>query len=165
MQGAWVQSLVVELRSHTLCVAAKGLKYTKKKKIGLAWFLPYPGSSGKQARHSGFLGREECQCPLQQCKRGKEKVVKIWAFFIYPGFPGGSEVKASACNAGDLGSIPGSGISIPWRRKWQPTPVFLPGESHGQRSLVGYSPWGRKESETTERLHFHFSLSSFSKAP
>ena len=44
---------------------------------------------------------------------------------------------------------------IPWRRKWQPTPVSLPGESHGQRSLVGYSPWGRKESDTTERLHFH----------
>ena len=36
------------------------------------------------------------------------------------------------------------------RRKWQPTPVFLPGESHGQRSLVGYKPWGRKESDTTE---------------
>ena len=41
-----------------------------------------------------------------------------------------------------------------WRRKWQPTPVFLPGESHGQRSLVGYSPPGCKESDTTERLHF-----------
>ena len=39
---------------------------------------------------------------------------------------------------------------IPWRRAWQPTPVFLPGESHGQRSLVGYSPRGRKESDTTE---------------
>ena len=52
------------------------------------------------------------------------------------GFPGGSEVKASACNVGDLGSIPGSG-RFPWRRKWQPTPVFLPGESHGWRNLVG----------------------------
>ena len=41
---------------------------------------------------------------------------------------------------------------IPWRRKWQPAPVFLPGEFHGRRSLVGYSPWGRKESDTTERL-------------
>ena len=51
------------------------------------------------------------------------------------GFPGGSEVKASACNVEDLGSIPGSG-RFPWRRKWQPTPVFLPGESHGQRSLM-----------------------------
>ena len=37
-----------------------------------------------------------------------------------------------------------------WRRAWQPTPVFLPGESHGQMSLVGYSPWGCKESDTTE---------------
>ena len=44
---------------------------------------------------------------------------------------------------------------IPWRRKWQSTPVPLPGKSHGQRSLTGYSPWGRKESDTTERLHFH----------
>ena len=42
---------------------------------------------------------------------------------------------------------------IPWRRKWQPTPVLLPGESQGQRSLVGYSPWGRKESDTTEHTH------------
>ena len=41
-----------------------------------------------------------------------------------------------------------------WRRKWQPTPVFLPGESHGRRSLVDYSPWGHKEWDTTERLHF-----------
>ena len=46
-----------------------------------------------------------------------------------------------------------------WRRKWPPTPVFLPGESHGQRSLVGCSPWGRTESDITERLHFDFSLS------
>ena len=43
---------------------------------------------------------------------------------------------------------------VSWRRKWQPTPVFLPGESHGWRSLVGYSPWGRKGSDTNEQLHF-----------
>ena len=46
-----------------------------------------------------------------------------------------------------------------WRRQWHPTPVPLPGKSHGRRSLVGCSPWGRWESDTTERLHFHFSLS------
>ena len=46
---------------------------------------------------------------------------------------------------------PGSG-RFPWRRKWQPAPAFLPGESHGQRSPVGYSPGGCKESDTTERL-------------
>ena len=46
-----------------------------------------------------------------------------------------------------------------WRRQWQPTPVLLPGKSHGWRSLVGYSLWGRKELDMTEQLHFHFSLS------
>ena len=45
------------------------------------------------------------------------------------------------------------------RRQWHPTPVLLPGKSHGWRSLVGCNPWGRKELDTTERLHFHFSLS------
>ena len=71
------------------------------------------------------------------------------------GFPGGSDGKASDRNAGDLEFDPWVG-KIPWRRKWQPTPVFLPGKSHGQRTLVGCSLWGRKESDTTERLHFHF---------
>ena len=48
---------------------------------------------------------------------------------------------------------------ISWRRQWHPTPVLLPGKSHGRRSLVGFSPWGCEESDTTEQLHFHFSLS------
>ena len=45
-----------------------------------------------------------------------------------------------------------------WRRQWHPTPVLLPGKSHGRRALVGCSPWGRKESDMTEQLYFHFSL-------
>ena len=49
--------------------------------------------------------------------------------------------------------------NVLWRREWLPTIVFLPGEFHGQRSLVGYSPWNLKESDTTEQLHFHFSVS------
>ena len=70
----------------------------------------------------------------------------------YRDFPGGSEVKR-------LPSMRDPWVGkISWRRKWQPTPVLLPGKSHGWRSLVGYSPWGCKESDTTERLHFHFSL-------
>ena len=48
---------------------------------------------------------------------------------------------------------------IPRRRQWHATPVLLPGKSHGWRSLVGCSPWGHTESDTTEQLHFHFSLS------
>ena len=52
-------------------------------------------------------------------------------------------VKNLPASAGDMGSIPGS-ERPPWRRKWEPTPVFLPGKSHGQRSLAGCSPWGCK---------------------
>ena len=69
-------------------------------------------------------------------------------------FPGVSDGKASACNVGDPGSIRVE--TIPWRRKWQPTPVFLPGKCHGQRSLLGYSPSGCKESDTPGRLHLGF---------
>ena len=55
----------------------------------------------------------------------------------------------------NLPTMPGSGLGpwvgkIPWRRKWQPLPAFVPRELHGQRSLAGYSPWGHKESDTTE---------------
>ena len=139
------------------------------------------------------------------------------ANYFTMGFPGGSEVKASACNAGDLGSIPGlgrspgegngnplqysclenpmdgaawwatvHGVTKSWtrlsdfttlqycvdfchtltcirRRQWHPTPVLLPGKSHGWRSLVSCSPWGREESDTTEWLPFHFSLPCIGK--
>ena len=66
------------------------------------------------------------------------------------GFPGGSDGKESACSAGDPAVIPGLG-RFPWRSRL-PTPVFLPGKSHEQRILVGYSRWGHKELDTTEWL-------------
>ena len=59
--------------------------------------------------------------------------------------PGGSDGEESACNAGDA-----LVRKILWGREWQPTPVLLPGESHGQRSLAGCGPCGRKGSDTTE---------------
>ena len=49
-------------------------------------------------------------------------------------------------------------MKIPWRKKWQPTPVFLPGKFHGQRRLASCSPWNRKESDTTDRLSTHKEL-------
>ena len=72
-------------------------------------------------------------------------------------FPGGSDGKASDYHAGDMGSVPGSGRSS---GEGNGNPLQYPclERVHGQRSLVGYSPWGRKESDTTERLHFHFSV-------
>ena len=67
------------------------------------------------------------------------------------GFPGGSEVKNPPALARDMGSVLGSG-TIPWRRKRQPTPVFLPGKFHRQRSPEGYGPQDCKESDTTEKM-------------
>ena len=68
--------------------------------------------------------------------------------------PGGTSGKEPACQYRRhkiCGFDPWVG-KIPWRRAWQPTPVFLPAEFHGQRSLAGYSQWGHKESDTTEQL-------------
>ena len=70
------------------------------------------------------------------------------------GFPGGSDGKESACNAGETYLQ-----SLVWgellEREWLPTPVFLPGEFHGERSLVDYSPWGCKESDMKEVTNKH----------
>ena len=82
----------------------------------------------------------------------------VAAFYpMLKGFLGGASGKESACQCRRhrrWGFDPCVG-KIPWRRKWQPTPVFLPRKSHGQRSLVGYSPWCCKESDMTERAHTH----------
>ena len=70
----------------------------------------------------------------------------------YKSFPDDSVAKNLPGNegkSGDTGFNPWV-KKIPWRRKWQPTPVSLPGESHAQRSLMNYSPWGRKEADTTD---------------
>ena len=75
-------------------------------------------------------------------------------------FPGGSDSKSICLQCGRPGFDPWV-RKIPWRRKWQPTPVLLPGESHGWRSLVGYSPGGCEESGMAERLHFLFFLSFY----
>ena len=104
---------------------------------------------------SWILGSKEEDCARNSCLP-----ISILSFFLteidcsslrqdfcLKGFPGGSDGKESTCNVGDPGLIPGS-RKIPWRRAWQPTSVFLPGESHGQGSLVGYSPWDGKELDT-----------------
>jgi len=71
---------------------------------------------------------------------------------LYIGLPRWLSGKESACQCRRHRFDPWV-RKIPWRRAWQPTPVVLPGESHGQRSLEDYSPWGRKESDMTERTH------------
>ena len=84
-----------------------------------------------------------------------------WAFWLVKyDFPGGTDGKSVCLQCRRPGFNPWV-RKIPWRRKWQPTPVLLPGKSQGQRSLVGYSPWGRKESDTTEWLHFSLFFSDW----
>ena len=78
--------------------------------------------------------------------------------YIYMSFPGGSDGKRVSLQCRRPRFDPWV-KKIPWQRKWQPTLVFLPGKFHGWRNLVGYSLWGHKESDTTEQLRFHFSLS------
>ena len=70
-------------------------------------------------------------------------VIFLVLLIFTEGFPGGSMVKNLPASTGDEASISGLG-RFPWRRKWQPTSMFLPGKSHGQSSLVGYIPWGHK---------------------
>ena len=84
--------------------------------------------------------------------------MKTWHLVDEKGFSGGSVIKNPPAKAGDLrdtGLIPGSG-RFPWRRKWEPTPVLLPGKSHGQRSLTGNSLSDYKELETTEYTPLSF---------
>ena len=76
-----------------------------------------------QASHLGFPGGASGKEPICQCRRYKRRGLNPWV------------------------------EKIPWSRTWQPAPVFLPGKSHGQRNLEGYSLWGHKEPDTTERAH------------
>ena len=113
------------------------------------WDLPRPGielmSLGLQG---GFL---TTGLP------GKPSLFILCLVVVW-GFPCGLDSKESACNAGDLSSLPGLGRS-PREENGFFTPVFLPGDNHGQRSLVGCSPWACKESDTTEWLTLSFLLS------
>ena len=89
-------------------------------------------------------------------KKYRKLTFKCCLCFLWD-FPGGSDSKSVCLQCGRSGFDPCVG-KVPWRRKWHPTAVLLPGKPHGWRSLVGYSPWGRRESDTTEQLHFHFHL-------
>ena len=108
--------------------------------------------------------RLQHRCVYQVTKRHILSICKTAGITMEVSLPnifytiyGGSDGKSICLQLRRPGFDPWVG-KIPWRRKWQPTPVLLPWKSHGRRSLVGYSPWGRKESDTTKQLHFHFSF-------
>ena len=94
--------------------------------------------------------------PITSWQIEGEKVEAVTDFIflgskITRGFPGGSDGK-SVCLQCGRPRFDSWVRKIPWRKKWQPTPVLLPGKFHGWRNLIGYSPWGRKELDTTEGL-------------
>ncbi|XP_070324437.1 zinc finger MYND domain-containing protein 12 isoform X1 [Odocoileus virginianus] len=89
------------------------------------------------------------QTEKEESKRFGQCCEKFRSLASPMGFPGGTNGKGPACQF-RRGGFDSWVRKIPWRGVWQPTPVFLPGESHGQRSLVVYSPWGRTESDITE---------------
>ena len=99
------------------------------------------GHGGRYSHHSIQWGSMNTSCDTDT---DTDRLDLLKPIVCIRGFSGSSDGKESASSAGDPGSIPGSG------REWQPTPVFLPGKSHGQRNLVGYSPWGHKELDMTE---------------
>ena len=112
----------------------------------------HPEGSELSKRERGGLGY-----PRGESKKGfLEEVVMCLAAGLlirsgkplWRGFPGGTSGKETACRWRRRGFDPWV-RKFPWRRKWLSTPVFLPGKSHGQRSLVGYSPWGCEESDMT----------------
>ena len=120
----------------------------------VGWHLWLHGHEFEQASRVGDRqGSLACCSP---CGR-KESDMTEWMNWL--AFWGDSQVvlvvKNPPVNAGDMrcGFDPWV-RKMPWRRKWQPTPVFLSAESHGERSLVGYSPWDHKELDTTEWLAF-----------
>ena len=94
--------------------------------------------------------------------RSKRRITRILtrACAFHPwGFPGGTVGKNPSASAGGTRDV-GSARKIHWIRKWQSTPIFLPGKFHGQSSLAGYSPWGHKESDMTEWLTTFHSYSA-----
>ena len=106
------------------------------------WFILWSSLVAQTVNNLPAMQETQVQLLGQEDLLKKEMAIHI---------SGGPDGKEYACNAGDWEFDPRV-RKIPWRRVWQPTPVFLPGESPGHRSLAGYSPWGCRESDITEQL-------------
>ena len=130
-------------------ISCKHLTKRKKKSLLLLHFF---GKVNLSVRKMG-LSRQNCR------KMFKRQIILSYRerdiyTHMYMGFPGGASDEEPACQCRRCKRCwfsPCIG-NIPWRKAWQPTPVFLPGEPHGQRSLVSYSPWGFEESDSAEHI-------------
>ena len=165
VQGFKVQSMVLcqtEIQNQTV----KANRRQSRNEKGPRWSRGYKGKSilswevDMTTVCEEHWGKLQGEGQLTWALEARLALARWWGRLrerFLQGLPGGSVSKESACNTGD--QVPSLGEEDPWRRKWQPTPGSLSGESHGQRSLVGYSPWVRKESDTTKQLTLsHFLL-------
>ena len=139
------------------------LRPASRRLFSLSWFIGGVwGGSGVHDRQTLSLAQfPESLTPMNDLISLRIRLAELGGsrddLIQEMGFPDGAVVKnlpANSGDAGDAGLIPASGRS-PWSRNWQPAPVFLPGKFHGQRSLVGYSLWGRKESDTAEHTNIN----------
>ena len=127
--------------------------------LGLCCSLEFARTSGLQSPISCWPLVDLCRILvggslLVPCSLPGPPVVSVFSP-LGPAKGGWALASQRWLEVNDLGRL----VNRYGRRQWHPTPVLLPGKSHGRKSLVGCSPWGRSESGTTERLHFHFSLS------
>ena len=122
-------------------------KNSKTSYLVLLKITEYTKTTKVKASLADILYTIEVVC-CKACENKLKHLRNLWVL-LRRGFPGGSGSKESACDAGRprFNSLVGK---IPWRRKCQPTPAFLPGEFHRQRSLAGYSPRDHKESDMAE---------------
>ena len=149
----------------------------KKDLVQVAWLhvrgLRWRGFTSRELRWRGFTSRGlgdtrllETSAELRSQGQGGEPPAGCEQSHDSGELQGGCGpgFRSPLCKAGDVGLIPGSGRH-PWRRAWLPAPVFLPGESHGQRSLAGCGPWGCKDADRTEQLHSHGTMRRRSLRP
>ena len=134
-----------------------------------SWFPLYPSSPGSSnASSKKFSVKHDCSHHPLSCVCKSMNVCmcvhmhqvhthKTAFYYLSPSFPGGTVGKESACQCKRCKRLEFNPWirKIPWRRKWQSPPVFLPEESHGERSLAGNSPWGHRELDMTEHTHSH----------
>ena len=127
----------------------------------LVWELKFPYAPGQLSPHASSCRCPRCTAKIEQ--QPNKSFFKKWVKDLHrrlskdiqmAGLPWWPGSKQSTCQRRRPGFDPWV-RKILWRRKWQPTSVFLPQKSHGQRSLSSYSPWGRKQLDTPERLTLH----------
>ena len=153
----WVSTVRICIHTHTLMDRrAWGLQHMESQRVG------HDRVTEQAHTHSDFLQTAEMLFKKHfQSKNQIHDFPSLLRAVLEPAYSNCLYLltfyrwlsrKESACQSWRLGFNPWV-RKIPWRRKRQPTPVFLPGKSHGQRSLADYSPWGCKESDTTEQLN------------